>query len=412
MKRTRLIFLFLALCLLAASCSGHADPGTADPASESGGTTEPASESVTAPETETGPESGSGDTQETGLTESSAFRAVFPVCDETILGTLYNAPFTNGEPEPTAVWNEGEYDRLMLIPRYVGTAVRAYACSYDEEGWLNVSETPSFETVAEDGCVISASLERPEGHTSWYVAMELPDGGSAGMELKYDGRYGSPRYEFLQDPYRSSLIEVVTAMEDWNLQFDEFGYERFWGFWREAKRAGRDTWEALELCFTELTELGDGASWTATEGGDIEDGVLRLKAGRLHTAYAPEEGTLEEQLAAQNELYRKIGNEKGILGPDEEDTGEPLVFRLTGLTVYNPSLAASEVRVLVNGTDCGAYTLTEGDFFTMILLDLEDLPGDRPVEITVEILKTNYGTPGDAVIEVWPGLASNISKAV
>lgn len=114
---------------------------------------------------------------------------------------LHNKPsYSEGDPIPTVIWNEGEYDKLVIVPRYVGSRVCAYRAWYDDEGYLNTDETPVYETVAEDGCEIGASLERPEGGAAWYVSIELPNGRSAGMTLHYNGRYGTPLYEFLQEP--------------------------------------------------------------------------------------------------------------------------------------------------------------------------------------------------------------------
>ncbi|MBQ1371346.1 MAG: hypothetical protein IIY70_00310, partial [Oscillospiraceae bacterium] len=261
------------------------------------------------------------------------------------------------------------------------------------------------------GCEIGASLERPEGGAAWFVNIELPDGTHAGMYLNYNGRYGTARYEFFQEPYLSSLIQVPTAMEDWNSQFEMIGYENFWGFWRAAARMGLDTWDAAKTFYTALTEVGDGAAYTVTEGDDVENGVLTLKTARFHSAYDPQEGTLEERTAAQAALYAQIGNKNGILGPDQPSSGEPLVYRLTGLTVLNPSLAASKVQISVNGADCGVFELARGDFDTLIPLELEAVSAESPVTVEVRITETNYGTPETAIIEVFPGLSGNISGA-
>lgn len=421
MKKTR--FLAIALCFVLLTGCAAGSQKTAPAVSEDSPVTEPIATATDAPETEPieteapieatteAPAETPSEAPE-AVVESIAFTGRFSDLGETIIGLVYNDPFSEGDPIPTVIWNEGEYDKLVIVPRYVGSRVCAYRAWYDDEGYLNTDETPVYETVAEDGCEIGASLERPEGGAAWYVSIELPNGRHAGMYLNYNGRYGTPLYEFLQEPYLSSLITVPTAMEDWAPQMDMIGYESFWGFWRAATRMGLDTWEAAKTCYTALTEIGDGAAYTVTEGGDVENGVLTLKTARFHTAYDTQEGTLDERTAAQAALYAQIGNERGILGPDRPSSGEPLVYRLTGLTVYNPSLAAAKVQITVNGADCGTFELTKGDFYTLIPLDLEEVSAETPITVEVQITETNYGIPEAAIIEVFPGLTGNISGAV
>lgn len=378
-------------------------PETAEQASTTDAVTE--APDNTESETEVGP-------QEEGLRENYAFTQRFSQCGETVIGLLYNDPFSEGDPIPTEIWNEGEYDKLVIIPRYVGSIVRAYRVSEDAEGLMTLDEEPAFSTTAEDGTEIGASLERPEGMAAWYVSIELPDGRSAGLELNYNGRYGTPLYEFIEDPYLSSLIKVPTAMEDWNPQFDLIGYERFWAFWRAAQRSNEDTWEACKKYFTQLTEVGDGAAFTVVLGGDMDGDTYNFQAARFHSAYFTEKDTLEDAVSAQFELYRAIGNERGILGPDQDSTGEELVYRLTGLTVFNPSLCAKQIQVTVNGIDAGIFDLSPSDFCTLISLDLPDFIADSPISVTVKVISVNYGTPDTAIIDVYPGIGGNISNAI
>lgn len=430
MKRYAIISLIVVLALLMTACAAAKDPAavtpqTVNPAqTESSKTeTEPetaevtkleTTEVVTEPETAhaTEPET-NGDTETgTEIKENSAFTRRFSECSETVLGLLYNDPFSEGDPIPTEIWNEGEYDKLVLIPRYVGSIVSAYRVSWDTDGWMTIADEPSFSSVAVDGTEIGASLERPESMAAWYVSIELPDGTSGGIELNYNGRYGTPLYEFIEDPYLSSLIEVPTSMEDWNPQMEMIGHERFWSFWRAAQRSGEDLWEACCRYYTELSEVGDGAAFTRVEGGDMEGDTFSFRAARFHSAYFAEKNSLKEETAYQYQMYESVGNAYGILGPDREDSGEPLVFRLTGLTVFNPSLSAKQIQVTVNGIDAGTYDLSSEDFCTLIPIELPDFSAEQPISVDVKVISTNYGMPESAIIDVYPGVGGNISGAI
>ena len=100
---------------------------------------------------------------------SSAFSSLFPHSDA--LAVIYNEPFRIGQPKSTERWNDGEFDRLLIIPRLTLTYVRAYRVCYDEEGAMSIAETPTYETYTDehDGVVIAASLDRPEGGAAWYL---------------------------------------------------------------------------------------------------------------------------------------------------------------------------------------------------------------------------------------------------
>ncbi len=429
MKRLHILAGLLAIAVLFSACM--AGPTTNDPANTTPETaavpeleipaetteaparqtTEVPAEATAEPtEAETAPETTAHVPQDGD--ESSAFSGIFSGCDETIYGVLYNAPFTNGEPAPTEVWNRGEYDQLVLIPRYVGTTVRAYEMELDENWQPVAKQAPVYTTVSQDGCVIGASLQRPEGAPAWYVEMELPDGRSAGMALSYNGRYGTARYEFLTDPYASSLVQTPSVMDDWAPSIERFGSDVVWAYWRAATRMGLDPWEATSEFFTELTEIGDGAAFTLREDQDMENGVYHFDAARFHTAYYTEKGTLGEAVRAQYNLYSSVGNRFGILGPDDPYRNDPLVYQLKGLTIYNPSLAAATVRIRLDHEDVGTFDLSAGDFCTLIPLDLPEFEASRPVSVDVEVLETYYGTPEEAIIQVWPGIGSNISGAL
>ena len=145
----------------------------------------------------------------------------------------------------------------------------------------------------------------------------------------------------------------------------------------------------------------------------MENGSCTLELARFHSVYYEEGETLAAEVAAQYALYEKIGNEKNILGPETDvERSDALYYRLQGLSIYNPSLAARSVQLRVNGEALGSFELTQGDFWTLIPLDLPDCAADRPITVEVEIVSTNFGSPSEAIIEVHGGLASNISGAL
>ena len=417
MKRSIIIIsTLLILTLLLTACAAGKLPAS-DGATEAAQTdgkavVTDAETEATKPETEPTPVEPDPTEPEAELRENSAFTHRFSDCSETVIGFLYNEPFSEGDPIPTEVWNEGEFDKLVLVPRYVGSTVSAYQISYDEDGLMQLAEEPAYSSVISDGDEIGASLYRPEGAASWYVSITLPDGRSAGMALAYNGRYGTPLYEFIEDPYLSKLIEEPTAMEDWAPQMELIGSERFWAFWRAAMRSGMDPWDACERFHSLLTEVGDGAAFTRVSGGNMDGDTFRFQTARFHMAYFAEGDSLQEETSYQYERYQSVGNADGILGPDAEANGEELFFTLTGLTIFNPGLSAKQVQITVNGIDCGSFDLSPNDFCTLIPLELPDFKADQPISVEVKVLSVNYGTTDTAIIDVYPGLSSNISNAV
>lgn len=440
MKKTAFLCLLLAFTLLLTACTGNtpaAPSGETDAtqptlSSEEGASdasqSEQTAESTLSPETEGPVDTPSDPTEPTAATEappaesaapvqprtsgeSVAFSGRFSGCDESIFGLLYNDPFPAGDPVPTVTWNEGAYGKLVIVPRYIGSTVRAYAVTMSADGRPEYAEEPTFCTaLTEDGCEIGASLDRPDVFPAWYVEIELPDGRTAGSMLSFNGRYGTLPYEFITEPYASALVTEPSGMEDWTPQMDQFGYENFWAFWRAAKRAGIDPWQAGKQFFAGMTEFGAGAAFTVTEG-DWDGGAYTLETARFHMAYYTADGTLAEQVAAQNALYQQIGNKNGILGYGHADDGEALYYRLTGITVYNPTLCAVQVRVTVNGTDCGVFDLASGDFCTLIPLSLPEYAADRPISVTVQVVSARNIPASSAILEVYAGLESNISNA-
>lgn len=338
--------------------------------------------------------------------ESSAFTARFPGMDETVLGVIYNAPFNDGQPNPTEAWNDEYYDRLAIIPRYPGSKVEAFTLSYGENGYIaEQSKSPAYSTVAEDGCVISAGLTRPDVLPMWLVTITAPDGRSAAMSLDYNGRYGTPIYEFLTED-----MSYEAVSQDWELQAHEFGYYAVSAFLRAAERQGLDPQEAAKACNSALTELGDTAAFTRSEG-DMDSGIYHLEAARFREDYYEEMSSLAESVHSQYRSYLYSKGPQDILGPGVSTEGVELVFQLTGLTVFNPSMQATRVRVTVNHEVVGEYDLCASDMCTIIPLDLPEVRANAPITVDVEVLETSFGTPDSTILEVTCGVGGNISGA-
>ena len=343
------------------------------------------------------------------LTENTAFADLAGPCDGSVLALLYNAPFADGEPAPSIVWNEGEYDQLVVYPRYVGSTVSVYRVSYDAEGKPELENTPAYTAVCAQGDSIGAALDRPEGGPCWIVSVQAPNGAEAACELAYNGRYGTPAYEYLTDPSASSLYRQLPEPEELGDLEGVLGRDVLWSFLRAAARAGIDPWQAMTSYCAPYADMGDSAAYTLS-ACEMEGDTCRLEAVLLRENYDPGEGSLAERAAAQAALYEQIGNAGGILKPDAAE-GEALYADLKGITVYNPTLLARTVSVTVNGTDAGTFQLTEGDFCTLLELDFAKLPADRPAEILVRVTEARGGDPSRAVLELWTALSGNISGA-
>ena len=181
----RMIPLCLVLCLLLSGCSFVA---------------EPAENSLLPSEEETAAVSATEEAQpssQSSLTENSAFSAYAPEgTDPAVLALILNEPFEN-EPEATAVWNNRAYDRLYIIPRYVGSWVSVYGILWDEDGGYSYTDKAIHSTRAEEGTVISAALDRPEGMPKWYVEVTTPPGSAGCLTLTYNGITGTPAKEWI-----------------------------------------------------------------------------------------------------------------------------------------------------------------------------------------------------------------------
>lgn len=193
----RLFALCLSLCLILSGCSCTPEPlptgeePVTDPTVDITAplsTTEPSVEESTYPPYDLAT-----------IPENSAYTA-YQTGNETglELALILNEPFEEG-PEPTVVWNEGEYDRLYIIPRYTWSTVYVYAIEWDEEGGFRYSEAPVYTAEAGEGCIISAALDRPEGMPLWYVEVVAEPGliGGGGLTLSYNGNTGTPAREWI-----------------------------------------------------------------------------------------------------------------------------------------------------------------------------------------------------------------------
>ena len=319
-----------------------------------------------------------------------------------------NAPFPNGRPESTVVWNEGEYDQLVLIPRYVGSKVNAFRLTFGPNGEPQMEETPSYTALSEDGTAIVASLDRPEGFPAWYVEIVTPDGERSGLTLEYNGRTGTPPYEFIctEPALPDGFTEDVSAAQILPLSKTELS-----AFVLSAQSSGMDAWEAARQYFSQVMDIGDRADFTLSYGHEMDGNTYSFRMARMHQNYVIEAYGLDELVTGQYSIYEQLGNELGILGPEFRGELPDLTWQLTGLTVFNKLLAAREIRVAVNGEEVGTYVLSQDTFCTLIPLDLPEQLADKPVDVEITVLSTWFGDPAGAWIDAYGGLVSNISGA-
>lgn len=345
--------------------------------------------------------------------ENPAFTAIAGQnCDPSILAVLYNEPYVDGELKPTAIWNEGEYDRLVIIPRYVGSVVDAWRIEWgvdgEDEAWF--LDGPVYSAFCEAGDSYGAALERPDAAPRWALTVTVPEFADGHMELAYNGRYGTPAYEYLMD--NSAAINAAAQTMDpmyAELAANYVGEDFFYAFLRAAFRGGKDPWAAIDQYCSPIGDLGDAAAYTKCEC-EMDGNTCRMDAARLREGYDPgSDCSVADRAEAQAQRYAEIGNRDGILGIDPE-LNEALYFDLKGLTVYNPTLLAQEVSVTVNGEDAGTFPLTEGDFVTLLDISMEQLPADTAVRVEVRVTRSR-GAADAAILELWPGLGGNISGA-
>ena len=368
----------------------------------------------------------------------SVFPGIFSAFDTSVLAAIYNAPFPDGSPTPTVVWNEAEQNRLVIYPRYAGSTVSARRIIRDADGNGAIEETPVYTTVCGEGDCIGAALERPEV-PCWVITVQTPDGAEGSWVLTRNSQYGTPTYEYL------------TCGGDTGASSDPFSGSEFYGSIAEQqlRHTGYDSRVGNEYVYhllpynnsnpfvllgesmlsaivRALEPFGKDASswmwnnWFADEGTvymqmetEMEGDTCRMKAAVFFELYMdemyaedlnPRDRTMEETVAWQAERF----SEERIIGAAGHlaEEGEEVYFNLQGLLVFNPTLSAKTVSITVNGADAGRYTLTEGDFYTWIPFDGPNLPGDKPVAVEVRVVDTYFGAPDRAILDLWPEMRS------
>lgn len=362
--------------------------------------------------------------------------------DDSILAAIYNGPFSGDSPTPTVVWNEGEQDRLLIYPRYADSVVSARRIVYGTGEYkqaAEIEEDPVFSTVCGAEDCIGAALERPEDAPCWYLTVQAPDGAVGSWLLAYNS-HGTPAYEFLTDGSGSGEDndnrKYYDEYDNWYTAtaiLEELGYDTIYfqggdydasvpyvllgGSLMRAAAAlpAQSGLEPIQLLCNSLSG-GDAAAGTVWENRMLGD-TCRLDAAQVHEMYMngmhqenaslyPYGESVEGLVAWQAEQFA----EARLLGYNRKaEEGQELQFDLSGLLVYNHTLAARTVSVSVNGEEAGVFSLTEGDFFTLIPLDYSGLPGDRPVRVELRVLETRFGTPEQALLWLLPFLGSPLS---
>lgn len=185
----RLCLMLALLCLLLCACDRKT---VGSKTTEAPTTTEaPASEPV--PTESAAPATTLPPVTEPSMAENAAFA---PYARDGALAVLVNEPFEVPLAE-TEVWIEGEYERMYIIPRYVGSYVNLYGVIWSEDGSYTYTDKAVKSTLAADGCIIYSAMTRPEGAPMWYIEVVAPNGESASYFLTYDGRDGTPPLEYL-----------------------------------------------------------------------------------------------------------------------------------------------------------------------------------------------------------------------
>ena len=364
--------------------------------------------------------------------------------DDSILAVICNEPFSNGSPAPTVVWNEGEQDRLVICPRYPGSTVSANRIVSNSQGEAAVEETPVYSTLCGEGDCVGASLERPEECPLWVVTVRTSDGAEGSWILFHNSRYGTLRYEFLtagrlpadMDSEFDQTLDYETAnllMRDTgydpeysikyhneNHPFLQLGESLMASILRafDAHGEGAEPWNWGKAWMWNEWFADEGAVWTKKNAQMIGD-TCSLEAVNVHEYYMNEifsetfvegQGSRELSIAETASWQAALFDKERLLGYAGEMAaeGEKLHFDLNWMMVFNPTLAAKTVSVTVNGQDAGTYALTEGDFFTWIPLDYQNLPGDRPVQVEARVTETRFGAPEEAILDLLPDLSSNL----
>ena len=382
----------------------------------------------------------SEDESEAGLPEAGKMENLFfresGSFDDSILAAIYNGPFSGDSPTPTVVWNEGEQDRLLIYPRYAGSVVSArrivYVTGEYEQEYAMIEESPVFSTVCGEEDCIGAALERPEDAPCWVITVQAPNGAEGSWILSKNNSYGTPVYEYLTDESAANretyveatyetakniLRELGYVTPSFQHEYDESNPYVLLGNSLTRSAASLPEQSGLKPLVLLNNELvgGDSAVWLDWENQMIGDTCV-LEAAIMHEYYVNEmyetfgsdyQKTLEGKVAWQAErcAEERLLSYTGRVAAE----GEELHFDLSGLLVYNHTLAAKTVSISVNGEEVGEFALTEGDFFTVIPLDCMGLPGDKPVRVELRVLETRFGTPEQALLWLLPFLGSPLS---
>ena len=189
MKRS-IFLLCMVLCLLLCACGDAANPNP-DESENAQANISSSEETTERPTYQHGSVMGMSALD---LPINSAYEA--PEEDGSHLAMIVNEPFEK-ELTPTVVWNEGEYDRLYIIPKYVGSRVDVYELIWDENGMESYTEEPIYSTEVTDGCIIYAALDRPEGMPRWYIEVVATENDYGGTSLTYNGKDGTAPFEYI-----------------------------------------------------------------------------------------------------------------------------------------------------------------------------------------------------------------------
>lgn len=101
---------------------------------------------------------------------------------------------------PTLEWSNSDSLPVHIVPRYTGSTVAVYRTT--EDGF---DDTPAFQTIAEDGCIISACLDDGE---RWYVEVVDHEENVQGAYLSTTEDDSFLIYLFVE-PQRSDLYASI-----------------------------------------------------------------------------------------------------------------------------------------------------------------------------------------------------------
>lgn len=376
------------------------------------------------------------------LRMENPFSGPLASASDDIFAAVYNEPFDLGVPAPTENWNAGAADRLVIYPRLADSVLSARRILYDAEGRASIEETPVYSTRCGPEDCIAASLERPAERPCWMLTLRTPDGREADWILTHS-QDGAPSLEYLTD---GAFTEEDAALSDGSELLGSVAVRMLGGVGYDTEsdrgslyhilpydgdnpyiRLGLNRLRAITRALEPFGMNGESfvwnewyadesTVWTIAKSGMAGDTCV-LEAGVVHEYYMVElsrESFVEGQGSPKLSVAEKIAGQARLFerdrllgyGGQTAAEGETLRFRLHGLLVYNPTLAAKTVSVTVNGQAAGDFALTEGDFFTRLPLDFPNEPGDRAVRVEVRVTETALGAPEQAVLDLWPDMSS------